>query len=68
MSGPACTVCDARLDAYGRDGTRCVRCSEPCPTCGGDVAHCQHPLRSDGKPSGTFAQWYLDELAGKAAA
>lgn len=41
---PRCTVCDARLDPYGRDGPRCDRCSEPCPTCGGNVANCLHPL------------------------
>lgn len=43
--GAACTVCDARIDPCGRDGTRCARCNEPCTTCGGDVAYCQHPLQ-----------------------
>lgn len=56
-----CAVCDSPMSAYGVGGTRCERCSEPCQTCGKDVANCQHPLRSDGKPNGTFAQWYLDE-------
>lgn len=41
---PRCTVCDEKLDAYGRDGTRCDRCKEPCPTCNGDVRFCTHPL------------------------
>lgn len=40
---PTCTVCDALLKGYsGR--TRCERCQQPCPECGGDVAHCSHPL------------------------
>lgn len=41
---PRCTVCDDRIDAYGRGGTRCSRCNEPCPTCQKDVACCPHPL------------------------
>lgn len=44
---PRCTVCDSRIDAYGRGGTRCARCSQPCPTCGRDPAYCQHPLREE---------------------
>jgi hypothetical protein len=39
-----CTVCDAALDPYGRDGTRCERCSRRCQICGGDVACCGHKL------------------------
>ncbi len=42
---PTCVCCDARLDAHGRDGTRCDRCAEPCPTCDSDVMLCGHPLR-----------------------
>ena len=41
---PRCSVCDARLDAYGRDGTRCARCSRPCPDCGGVIGFCSHEL------------------------
>jgi len=41
---PTCVVCDALLRGYGND-CLCERCKQPCPTCGGDVAHCQHPLR-----------------------
>lgn len=40
----SCAVCDGRIDAYGRDGTRCKQCTDPCPTCDGDVAYCSHPL------------------------
>jgi hypothetical protein len=41
---PSCSVCDTRIDPYGRDGVRCSRCAEPCPTCGRDVSLCVHPL------------------------
>lgn len=44
--GVHCVVCDTRIDPYGRDGATCARCQQPCATCGGDVQHCQHPLRS----------------------
>lgn len=46
MSNPlnSCAVCDGAIDPHGRDGTRCRRCQEPCPTCEGDVAYCAHPL------------------------
>lgn len=40
---PRCTVCDDGLNPYGQE-TRCARCSAPCPSCGGDVALCSHPL------------------------
>ena len=40
---PTCVVCDALLRGYNGD-CLCERCKQPCPTCGGDVAHCQHPL------------------------
>jgi hypothetical protein len=38
----SCSVCDGRIDPWGRDGVRCARCNEPCPTCHGDVARCHH--------------------------
>jgi hypothetical protein len=41
---PACIVCDALLRGYNGD-CLCERCKLPCETCGGDIAHCQHPLR-----------------------
>jgi hypothetical protein len=41
---PRCVVCADKIDAYGRQGTRCARCSQPCPTCHGEAASCQHPL------------------------
>jgi len=41
---PGCIICDRRIDAYGRDGTRCARCNEPCEVCGKDVSLCHHPL------------------------
>lgn len=45
MSSPRqCVVCDRAVDPYGRDGTRCARCSQRCGTCGVDVMLCQHPL------------------------
>lgn len=44
---PCCTICDTRLRGDDRGETRCARCRLPCPTCNGDVAHCQHPLRPD---------------------
>jgi hypothetical protein len=40
---PTCCICDALLKDYGGN-TRCPRCKLPCPTCGGNVAKCQHPL------------------------
>lgn len=40
---PRCIVCDAPVPPYAGE-TRCERCKEPCPTCRGDVAYCQHPL------------------------
>jgi hypothetical protein len=43
---PTCVVCDALLRGYNGNCV-CERCKEPCQTCGGDVAHCQHPLRAE---------------------
>jgi hypothetical protein len=40
---PCCTVCDSLLKGNNGD-TRCPRCEQPCPECGGDVAYCRHPL------------------------
>jgi hypothetical protein len=40
---PTCCVCDALLRTYNGD-TRCERCKQDCPTCGGDVAYCRHAL------------------------
>jgi hypothetical protein len=40
----SCSVCDRRIDPWGRDGVRCARCNEPCPTCHGDVARCHQAL------------------------
>jgi hypothetical protein len=40
---PTCVVCDALLHGYGGE-TLCPRCKQGCPTCGGDVAFCSHPL------------------------
>lgn len=40
---PGCVVCDRPISPYGGD-CLCERCSQPCPTCGGDVARCVHPL------------------------
>ena len=40
---PTCVVCDALLTGYNGD-CLCERCKQPCPTCGGDVAYCRHPL------------------------
>jgi hypothetical protein len=40
---PTCCVCDALLRGYNGD-TRCPRCEQPCPECGGDVAYCRHKL------------------------
>ena len=40
---PTCVVCDALLRGYNGN-CLCERCKQPCATCGGDVAHCQHPL------------------------
>jgi hypothetical protein len=52
---PACVVCDAPVaNPYAPDAL-CERCKGPCPTCNGDVAHCQHPLpveRIEQKPLG----------------
>jgi hypothetical protein len=39
----SCTVCDRRISVWSGD-TRCSRCEEACPECGGDVAYCRHPL------------------------
>jgi hypothetical protein len=36
-------VCDARVHPYAPNA-RCERCEKPCQVCGGDLAHCQHPL------------------------
>lgn len=38
-----CVVCDRLIHGYNGDCV-CERCQQPCPTCGGDVAYCQHPL------------------------
>ena len=43
---PTCVICDALLRGYNGDCV-CKRCKKPCETCGGDVAHCRHPLRED---------------------
>lgn len=40
---PGCVVCDRPISPYGGD-CLCERCSQPCPTCGGDVARCTHKL------------------------
>jgi hypothetical protein len=41
---PKCVVCDRPVaNPYAPD-THCERCKLPCPTCGGRVAYCQHPL------------------------
>jgi len=41
---PTCVVCDSRVANIYAPGSRCERCKLPCPTCGGDVAFCQHKL------------------------
>lgn len=43
---PRCVACDARVHPYAPEAL-CARCQQPCPTCGGDVQHCQHPLRAE---------------------
>jgi hypothetical protein len=53
----SCSVCDRRIDPWGRDGVRCARCNEPCGVCGKDKAYCHHSLdatpRSELRRSGT---------------
>jgi hypothetical protein len=43
---PTCVICDALLRGYNGD-CLCERCKQPCPTCGGYVGNCQHPLRAE---------------------
>lgn len=44
---PTCVVCDGRVANIYAPDALCERCKLPCPTCDGDVAHCQHPLPTD---------------------
>lgn len=39
---PTCSVCDALIRVSGE--TRCSRCNQDCPDCGGVIGFCSHDL------------------------